>query len=89
MDSPLEVLNDSTIHIYKILGSKKYWVKKNDGFRKMLGPNDFVSRKIPVQKNAGPKNVWSKKMLGPNNFWTKMIWGSKKSMGPKMFLFKN
>ena len=43
------------------VGSKKIWLNKNFGPKKIL-----VRKKICLEQNFGPKNVWSEK-----DFWSR------------------
>ena len=54
--------------------SKKIWVLKN------VGPQNFGSKNISIQKNVGSKKTlvskyWVKKNVEPNNFWVKNLLG--------------
>ena len=63
----------------KILGSEKIFVPK-----KILFPNNFVSKKFWLEKN-----ILSKKKFGPKNtFESKKILSPKNIFGPKNILVK-
>ena len=82
-----------------MLGPKKFWVQKNFGSKKILGPKkNFWSKKISGQKKflvkkkilvqkpiLGSKNFGTKKILGPKKFWVQKNFGWKKIVGPKKF----
>ena len=61
-----KVLGPKKFESEKILGLKKFWLKKN-----------WVPKYCLVGKNSG-----SKKFLGPKKFWVKKIFGSKNILGP-------
>ena len=64
----------------RYLGPKKFWAKKNYGFKNILGPKQIFENILGLEKNFGLKKSGSTKIVG-KKFWHKKISGRKKISG--------